>query len=159
MQEDDSQLNDSIEDVAEINDEVRSVKSHTSFKNLKSNSNDPLSGDDDPLTTKSKHSKRTRLNEAEDANSPLIGVVTTLKSPDGQRKYAGSSVVGLAESIKDGKSEKTDRQPSFKDGKSQKSFARSIKSRKANHAVIAQLTEELAADTKQMINSVQQEVN
>ena len=54
MQEDDSQLADSIEDVAEINDEVKSVRSHTSFKNLKSNSNDPLSGDEDPLTTKSK---------------------------------------------------------------------------------------------------------
>lgn len=152
MQEDDSQLNDSIEDVAEINDEVRSVKSHTSFKNLKSNSNDPLSGDDDPLTTKSKHSKRNRLNEAEDAGSPLIGVKTTLKSPEGHRVYAGSSVTGIGDSVKDGRSEKTDRQASFKDGKSNKSFARSIKSRKANHAMISQLTEELAAETKQMIN-------
>ena len=68
-------------------------------------------------------------------NSPLIGVVTTLQSPDGKKIYQGSSVVG--DSVKDGRSEKEDRQASFKDGKSQKSFARSIKSRKANHAMLS----------------------
>ena len=65
MNEDDSQINESIENVSdEINDEVKSVRSHGSPKGLVSNSNKALEKDD-PMN-KSAKSKR-RIKEAEDA--------------------------------------------------------------------------------------------
>ena len=95
MNEDDSQLNESIENVSdEVNDEVKSVRSQGSFKGLISNSNQPL-GEDDPMN-KSAKSKR-RIKEAEDVDavhvsSPVIGVVTTMQSPTGGTKvFSGSS--------------------------------------------------------------------
>ena len=85
--EDDSQLNESIEDVSEeVNDEVKSVKSQGSLQGLSSGKKIKPLDSDDPLN-KSARSKRKFKDDANlpsveksKASSPVIGVVTTMQT-------------------------------------------------------------------------------